>query len=333
MARHVFSNNAVTTLSAGISDSDETIYLTSVVAFSQLYAGEVQALTISDPSGGQEPEIVLAYESGEGDQRTVSRGEDGTAAKAWPAGSIVSARVTAGMLESFDQTTRKSGVTESHAGNLTGVNWLGSDVVQSGGVPVLQYSAHALRTEANVSHEVVASLMPVELGTVAIWEAETPYKGFDIVVPPTPDGMQYCFQPAEKNSTSWKSSWDDADDNGAWVGRNVGNIEAYVMPDSLCALVVTEVGFICTAYGSGSAPVVSIGADGDSTRFAASVALSQFTDGGEIHRIPVPAGGALVHDRLQFSLVTPSSASLVGMFYWRGFFVQVAMQVAMPGAW
>ena len=53
MTRHAFSNNAVTTLAAGISNSATTITLTADAAFATVGTGGlIQALTITDPRIG-----------------------------------------------------------------------------------------------------------------------------------------------------------------------------------------------------------------------------------------------------------------------------------------
>lgn len=117
-----------------------------------------------------------------------------------------------------------------------------------------------------------------------------------------------------------------ADEVGKWVAINPAmlNQGIYDVPGNM-ALVVTEVGFVCASYGGGSAPVVSIGADSSLTQFASSVALSQITAAGHVHRIPVSVGGAACVGDLTFSLVTPSSGDFRGRFYWKGFFLELAV--------
>lgn len=339
---HAFSNNAVTTLAAGISDSATTITLTSDTAFASVGSGGlVQALTITDPANVLPPEVVYATDIPSAGQRTVSRGEDGTAAQTWSSGAVVSARVTAGMLENFAQVDDGALVIDP-SGHI-GRNWLGPDAVQVGGYPVLQLVRSNLGgssnfADANLSREIVGGTLHLNLGTVATWTSGTYYPGHAVVVPPVPDSRQYCFEPSASAAASQTtttpsftpddscSALDGADEVGKWVSINPAALEQGIsaVPGNK-VLVVTEVGFVCTSYGGGSAPVVSIGADSSPTRFASGVALSQITAAGHIHRIPVSAGGAACEYKLTFSLVTPSSGDFRGRFYWKGFLLETAV--------
>lgn len=340
--RHAFSNNAVTTLAAGISDSATTITLTSAAAFASVGTGGlIQALTITDPANVLPPEVVYATAIPGAGQRTVERGMDDTTAQTWGAGAIVSARVTAGMLNSFAQVD--DGALSLSASGIRGRNWIGEGAVQTGGFPVLQLVRSDLGgssdyADGNVSREVVGGTLHLNLGTVATWTSGTYYFGHAVVVPPVPDSRQYCFEPsvssaASQTTTTPSFTPDDscpalmgANESGKWVSINPAALEqglSGVPGDNV--LVVTEVGFICTSHGGGSAPVVSIGADSSPTQFASGVALSQITAADHVHRIPVSAGGAACKYKLTFSLVTPSSGDFRGRFYWKGFFLEVTV--------
>lgn len=340
--RHAFSNNAVTTLEEGVSDSAITITLTSDAAFASVGSGGlVQAMTITDPAGVQSPEVVHATAIPGAGQRTVLRGQDGTTAQTWGAGAIVSARVTAGMLDSFAQVD--DGALSLSASGIRGRNWLGVNAVQTGGFPVLQLVRSDLGgssdyADGNVSREVVGGTLHLNLGTVATWTSGANYGGHSVVVPPVPDSRQYCYEPsapsAASNTTTTPSFTPDgscpalqgADEVGKWVSINPAALEHGIsaVPGNK-VLVVTEVGFVCTSHGGGSAPVVSIGADSSPTRFASGVALSQITAARHVHRIPVSFGGAACEYKLTFSLVTPSSGDFRGRFYWKGFFLEMAV--------
>lgn len=340
--RHAFSNNAVTALAAGISDSATTITLTSDAAFATVgIEGLIQALTITDPANVLPPEVVYATDIPGAGQRTVARGQDGTMAQAWGAGAIVSARVTAGMLDSFAQVT--DGALSLSASGIRGRNWLGENAVQTGGFPVLQLVRSNLggssdNADGNVSREVVGGTLHLNLGTVATWTSGATYDGHAVVVPPVPDSRQYCYEPSAPDAASTTPTTPSftpdgscpallgADEVGKWVSINPAALEQGIsaVPGNN-VLVVTEVGFVCASYGGGSAPVVSIGADSSPTRFASGVALSQITAAGHIHRIPVSVGGAACEYKLTFSLVTPSSGDFRGRFYWKGFFMETAV--------
>lgn len=340
--RHAFSNNAVTTLAAGISDSATTITLTSDAAFASVGTGGlIQAMTITDPANELPPEVVHATAIPGAGQRTVVRGRDGTTAQTWGAGAIVSARVTAGMLRSFAQVD--DGALSLSESGIRGRNWLGENAVQTGGFPVLQLVRSYLGgssdyADGNVSREVVGGTLHLNLGATATWASGVNYGPHSVVVPPTPDSRQYCYEPSAlgdaSNTTTTPSFMPDescpalqgADEVGKWVSINPAALEQGIsaVPGGT-VLVVTEVGFVCTSHGGGSAPVVSIGADSSPTRFASGVALSQITADRHVHRIPVSVGGAACEYKLTFSLVTPSSGDFRGRFYWKGFFLETAV--------
>lgn len=338
MPRHVFTNNAVTTLAAGITNSATTITLTSDSAFSSsIYDDPIQVLTITDPAGVLAPEIVYATRRPTANQRTVVRACEDTTAQAWPSGAVVSARVTAGMLQSFAQMV--DGALSLSPNGPRGKNWLDQKAVQTGGFPVLQIGrslpdVDANTMDPNVSREIVGGTLPLDLGTVSTWVSDATYYPFAVVEPTTPNGKQYCFQPNSPSQTASTTAQpafgtdpipalNGSTEVGTWIPIDRTDLRQSgldTMPAN-SALVVTEVGFYCTDYGAGSAPVVSIGDSASATRFASAVSLSQITGYGGVHRIPISTGGATIGSsgHLKFACVTPSSGTFKGRFYWKGF--------------
>ena len=332
--RHAFSNNAVTTLAAGISDSATTITLTSDAAFASVGTGGlIQALTITDPANVLPPEVVHATAIPGAGQRTVTRGQDGTTAQTWGAGAIVSARVTAGMLGSFVQADDEGVLLIP--GVAAGRNWRGNGAVQMSGFQSLQPQRSAVGSWANeidpnLGVELVGASVYVSLGTTPTWTSGAVYSFDSVVLPPVATGYQYCFEPrsnlANVSATTTTPAFastacaalNGAADVGFWTPVDL----SYLAVDTgslpgLTEILVSEVGFICSNYSAGTAPVVSIGIDGDTSKYASSVSLSQISDVGHVHRIPVTAGGVVGTPR--FALVTPGTATFVGRFYWRGF--------------
>lgn len=334
--RHAFSNNAVTTLAAGISDSATEITLTSDAAFASVGTGGlIQALTITDPANVLPPEVVHATAIPGAGQRTVTRGQDGTTAQTWGAGAIVSARVTAGMLGSFVQADDEGVLLIP--GVASGRNWRGPGAVQMSGLQSLQPQRSAVGSAANgidqnLGVELVGTSVYVSLGTTPTWTSGAGYAQGDVVVPPTPvpDVDQYCYEPrsyltdiSETTTTpafeiTACAALNGATDVGFWTPIDLSFLAVDIgsLPGST-GILVSEVGFICSNYSAGTAPVVSIGINGDTTKYASSVSLSQISDVGHVHRIPVTAGGVVGTPR--FTLVTPGTATFVGRFYWRGF--------------
>lgn len=332
--RHAFSNNAVTTLAAGISDSATTITLTSAAAFATVGTGGlIQALTITDPANVLPPEVIYATAIPGAGQRTVVRGQDGTTAQTWGAGAIVSARVTAGMLGSFVQADDEGVLLIP--GVDAGRNWRGPGAVQMSGFPYLQPQRSLVggsenQIDPNLGVEVVGASIYVSLGSTPTWASGAVYHPGDVVLPPVATGYQYCFESRSNLAdTSVTTTTPDfastacaalngSTDVGYWTPVDTGFI--WVDPGSLpgsTEILVSEVGFICSNYSAGTAPVVSIGTYDDTSKYASSVSLSQISDVGHVHRIPVTAGGAVGVP--MFTLMTPGTATFVGRFYWRGF--------------
>lgn len=108
MAQQIYTNNAKSTLASGISSTDTTI---------TLVAGGVNALTYlqwDDPSYFQvctlidkvtnEFEIISVVAAfGSTNTLTVVRGHEYTAAKNWPAGTVIESRITAGTMRKLIQ--------------------------------------------------------------------------------------------------------------------------------------------------------------------------------------------------------------------------------------
>lgn len=103
----VFSNNARTTLASGITDSATALVLTDPTVFSTPSGGDFELLTLTD---GANWEVVKMTTNGTS-EATVERAHEGTA-RAWAAGTIVSARITAGTLENL-RTPEKSVINEA----------------------------------------------------------------------------------------------------------------------------------------------------------------------------------------------------------------------------
>jgi len=103
MAKQVFSNNASTTLSAGINDTDLTIPVASVANFPALSAGNWCLLTLEDSSGNIEIVKVTAIGASSFTVESGGRAQDGTSALSWLAGDMIELRITAAGLAAFLQ--------------------------------------------------------------------------------------------------------------------------------------------------------------------------------------------------------------------------------------
>ncbi|MDR3066373.1 MAG: hypothetical protein LBV05_12840 [Comamonas sp.] len=368
----VFTNNARTVLAVAL---DAGAYNEEMVAVgdgsAELFASLVfsaetppeeqsfQMATLVDPSDSSVMEIVR-IKGRDGVNFIVDRAQENTDSRAWPAGTIVEARITAGMLKEFAQDPHNRILRSGEDGAISlprargfvvngriGPSINGAyDAVQIAGFPALQLvtaepTQHNDVQDANLTHEAVGGTRVVNLGITEVWDASN-RRSNSVVVPRTADGFQYTleiasqvpglvFSGAVSEPADGASGLSDAFSLlwGGGLGSLVGRWIPTELPVAITSwlggpqyggLLVTEVGFICLKHGAGSTPTVSIGVDGSPGLFADSVALSQISGVGHVHRIPVTLGGPIAKN-LRFAVNTPSDADFTGRFYWKGVFI------------
>ena len=352
--KELFSNNAEGTLSAGITDVDTTITLVDQPGahkLAEVLQGEsFQRATLTDSNAPGAVEIVHITDR-DGLTLTIARGLESTAPVAWSAGAKISARVTAGMLDALasgglqaDDRYGRQFKTEGAGLVVNGRADMTDGVVQLGGYNLLQkygaaatqvYSPGKFWQDENMAHESVGGSPFVNLKDAAAytWASNGYYTDGSIVAPPTPDGFLYLFQSLDWRATQTTTPPGfngsgypvDAlgDDNavvGQWLPLPTPLAFTLGFTGVVGGIVLSEVGFICTDYRGGTAPVVSIGTDAAPTSLVNSVALSQIAGAGQVHRFPVNPAGAPLR-AIKFTLNTPSDAKFYGRFYWRGFFL------------
>lgn len=96
-----FSNNASTTLAAGIDDAATTVTVADDTPFCALGTGEHEIVTLEKADASAREVVKVTARSGA--TWTVERAQEGTTAAAWSSGDKVEARATAGTLERFVQ--------------------------------------------------------------------------------------------------------------------------------------------------------------------------------------------------------------------------------------
>ena len=344
----LFSNNAEGVL-AQSSGLDSTLVLAARGKFHPLDEGGFQRATITNADTPNQVEIVKIL-SWAGATATVERdveGGTGGTGYDWPAGSKVSARVTAGMLERAPQTTHWYSVGGD------------SNVVEFGVRPQSGLSPKTLSVRNPFSIRAVQSLpidaantapadmagMPRAIETVARSlvvslsspQAHNPATGYypgDIVVPAVSDGYQYILL-----GDSSVNPYDVGGAVGAvtFSGDGYTQIVAYDSESKVAGLwspvqtpariegpvhdVVSEVGFVTIVAEATTAAYISVGTTADETAYINNLAIP-LTAGGVL-RAPVPAGIQNGND-LVFKVVTEATGGrLHGFFYARGFDVNL----------
>lgn len=102
MAR-LFANNAATTTVGATSSGATAISVANGAAFPSPSGGDYFIATLIglDVNGNENSWEIVKCTARSGNALTVVRAQEGTSAAAWPAGSRIELRVTAGALESF----------------------------------------------------------------------------------------------------------------------------------------------------------------------------------------------------------------------------------------
>lgn len=333
---HRFTNNGVATLAAAIDASAGTITLG--VGEGDRFAAistsgwDVQALTLTSPELPDAVEIIEVHGRGSGsDVLEVQRGMDGTAAVAWPAGATVSARVTAGMLESFAQ-----GSFDDYLNAPEGVVPLSRDI--SGTQFVVQRHSHAGGPAfANTGVESFWLSPCVNLGVIQPWAPGESYSEGDVVIPTVPNGFQYVlsmddyklFGPSIESETTepvWPtvagdSVGDGQSRTGSWVAANLTD---GLLGDEIeaTAILLSEVGFICAnTVGVTAPPSISVTDYGGSVALVAAQPLSAISAANDVHRFNALPGKMI--GTMRFKLNTPAAGgAFSGWFYAKGAIIQ-----------
>lgn len=331
---HRFTNNGVATLAAAIDASAGTITLGAGegdrFAAIDTSGGDVQALTLTSPELPDAVEIIEIYGRSSGsDVLEVRRGMDGTAAIEWPAGTTVSARVTAGMLESFAQ-----GSFDGYLRVPEGTVPLSRDI--SGNQFVIQRYDHAGGPAfANTGLETFWLSPRVNLGVVQAWAPGEYYSEGAVVAPTVPNGFQYVlmvdnyrlYAPSIRSEATepvWPTAAGDSvgdgqSRTGSWVAANLTD---GLLGDEIeaSAILLSEVGFICAGTVGVTAPP-SISVYGGSVALVAAQPLSAISAANDVHRFNALPGKMI--GTMRFKLDTPAMGGpFSGWFYAKGAIIQ-----------
>lgn len=335
---HRFTNNGVATLATAIDASAGTITLG--VGEGDRFAAistsgwDVQALTLTSPELPGAVEIIEIHGRSSGsDVLEVGRGMDGTAAIEWPAGTTVSARVTAGMLESFAQ-----GSFDGYLRIPKGTVPLSRDI--SGNQFVIQRYDHAGGPAfANTGLETFWLSPRVNLGVVQAWVPGEDYSEGAVVAPTVPNGFQYVlmvdnyrlYAPSIRSEATepvWPtvagdSVGDGQSRTGSWVAANLTDGLLIEAPEA-STILLSEVGFICAGVNGVTAPpsISATNYDGSLVLVGAQ-SLNAISAGGDVHRFNALPGKLL--DNVRFKLDAPAvGGPFSGWFYAKGAMIQTS---------
>lgn len=328
---HQFTNNSFCTLGAALSSGGTTFTAVGdgALLFAPTTAGRFQMATLEDPFMPGVYEIVKITARSAYDF-TVVRGQEGTLPRSWAAGTRLSARVTAGMLQAFPQNQNVLAPRFADALTLSG------------------YSVAAATQDDNgflipqiMSYPVVCMTHEAELGVVPTWTASTVYKHGQIVQPTTPNGRQYRLRISDPATTSLVSpgsepafgasavDFGDGSGIGRWIPADVSATGGVMLclPGSAAniLLYIDEIGVICDERTVASSPYLTVGtADGGVVVNPTSVHNNQLTANGPGERQKF---SNLPTNHVRGLVFRLSGAAATGgvyrcRFYFKGMFVE-----------
>lgn len=321
----LFSNNAVTTLSVGVTAGYGQVTLTDGARFPIPAGDDYLYLTLTD---GTLYEVVRCY-GGAGADRYVERAQEGSAGLVWALGTTVMLTCTAGTLDRIPVASPKSSPKGVNALDLSlsgtsagatgaGAIVLGNQTVASGlKAAAMCHGAMALGEESvAIGHDSYAettALRSIALG-----------KNSSVIVP---DTFNLSLLQVATNWYGGADSTFTTNSTGEVIGMsaplNFTGTLTYspVLPTGI-TFYPTEVGVIVTsASGVTGQPVVRFGVVGATQKHIADTTVGGLTAAGKRHRF----GTLLGYDgesALTAEVVTAAVASgLMARFYWRGFAV------------
>lgn len=330
MATELFSNNARGVLAGFIGPSHKEIILEDGVesfASPPNYAswlengGYFQRATIYDPNDTNEPdrnEIVFITNVDKSSNTLYVRRfreNDGGSPPAWPAGSIIEARVTAGMLESL---AKKATAVDGETGlpYLTNIVMVPGDSYPSEETPMFG----AMMTGRSIN---------VSLGTAEKWGPRAIDVGGIVTHPGAPNAYFVALDwwKYEQMLPTLPDPTEGVTGSGIvvlesnaetpcrfYAQRTNEPITIQLNGDGI-GMVVTEVGFVSLQNAGGGPAQISVSVGG--------VELVQSTPidepAGSVVRFFNQSQRLAPTDSIQVNVLTRSTGEMKGYFYWVGF--------------
>lgn len=351
-----YVNNAEVTLQSAITTSDTDLLLTEDVTATALDPVKFAALyfmraTLSHASlSGLEIVFITSMITGVGNQIRVIRGREGTTPQAWPAGTKIQCRATAGMMRKlsaqtlFDPNSYALSMAEGENVKVRHPTKLNKALIPHswaiGAIPVLPERGVSDYSPIASTVEGVGASCSVELGVAPNYDSGATYYPGAIVKKTSSPYTVYSMDSAVDLGAAapalgagyWSEVTEDADGGifRVFFEPDFDDPDVWFYP--------SEIGFICDAHTATTTPSVSVGevdAAGDLvslTNLASAVALTAI-DGA--HQRVVLANNIKKGVRgLIFSIDTAATGgTFKGRFYWRGLFVCSNSAAGWPTAY
>lgn len=151
----LFSNFAKTTLAAPATNKDLVLTVDDSRVFPAPGGGGFFRLVLTDASETQREVCLCTNRDAHNEQLTVQRGQEGTSAQAWPAGSKVEHRLTAGALAEVAGQAA-SGAAASAADPIVGAASVTSTAAGPGSAVLTAYFIRFTRASGTYFHVYVS---------------------------------------------------------------------------------------------------------------------------------------------------------------------------------
>lgn len=336
----LFSNNARSTLSSDILDSDDQLSLVDSSSFAPSSSGYYELATLTNASGTLIEIVRIVGHDTVNNVITVLRACEGDnqsspVAREWPAGTIIEGRITAATLSNFAQGLGSDGALAVDSIALNGIENRVESTIMVAAFPCVPSNVSSVSEEVfTQAPETVLCSPYFDLCSLMAWEPARNYYNGEIVRPTTPDGYQYIATQIPYRTPSMSGAveptWDifTSDEDIVWLRQDP--VGGYVMqsPPIGSVFIPTLFGFVSHHVVAGplTSINISIGVSGYSERYVAAVDgvvdvanPHQFCTWNVDQRIAVQSS-----EQLLFTLTTASTTgTCVGRFFARGFFVEL----------
>lgn len=324
MATELFSNNARGVIAEQVYKGDSSIVLDSGVETFAVppwdASGEhFQRATIYHPDDPDHNEIVFITDVDKNsDTLTVERSEEsGDGPSNWPAGSIIEARVTAGMLESLSE---KTSVTDEKTGfpYLTKITKVPENSYPSSKTPMFASMVTGRSVNVSLGTSEEWSFSAIDVGEIVTHPgAPNAYFvaldrwGYEQRVPALPDPDEGV---TESGVVALES---DAETPCRFYAQRTDEPITIQLNDDGIGMVVTEVGFVSIQNGGSGPAQISVSVGG--VQLVQSTPLDE--PDGDVVRFFNQSQKLTPTDSIQVDVLTRSTGEMKGYFYWVGFSV------------
>lgn len=360
MLQETYFNNAGFTLDSGISAADTVISSAITMPQAGLIEGggrfnltSFARATLVNPDQRDAVEIVFIVKINNLPKTVeVLRGQEGTTALDWDAGTKLECRITAGMLNAAranaEYSPKSGGLSINYAENLRAYSFAsasptGSNLIPNswgiGGSPVLAEAGGADYITMSSSVEGVGRTVAVELGVAPDYQSDkTYYPGAIVKSTEAPftvfaASRSMMLGPGVSKPVLGNDFWAEVSEDADGGITRICFEEGRDDPDTW--FYPSEIGFICEDYAATSTPTVSVGeldASGavvSKTNLVNAVPLTGID--GSHQRIALATNIKNGIRGMIFSIDTAAAGGTFrGRFYWKGLFINTNTAAGFP---